>query len=73
MGKPDTRQPTITFASKHNTRQTETDGEGAAGGTSTVQHDDEDDDMRTLMREVRSSLKTIDAKAGYTVSANGLS
>lgn len=62
MGKPDTRQPTLSFPSKRNTRQTESESEDTAGGASNTQQEDQGKDMRTILREVRSGFQTINTK-----------
>ncbi|KAJ1203237.1 hypothetical protein NDU88_007029 [Pleurodeles waltl] len=62
MGKHDAKQPKLNFDHKRSTRQGELEqGPQAAEGCD-LAADDQGEDLRTLMLEMRSSLRNIDTK-----------
>ncbi|KAJ1154264.1 hypothetical protein NDU88_007018 [Pleurodeles waltl] len=62
MGKHDAKQPKLNFDHKRSTRQGELEqGPQAAEGRD-LAADDQGEDLRTLMLEMRSSLRNIDTK-----------
>ncbi|KAJ1198168.1 hypothetical protein NDU88_002012 [Pleurodeles waltl] len=62
MGKHDAKQPKLNFDHKRSTRQVELEqGPQAAEGRD-LAADDHGEDLRTLMLEMRSSLRNIDTK-----------
>lgn len=60
MGKTDARQSKLTFENKRQTRQGDVDPETAQGRADDT--DAENANLRILLLEVKSSLKTIDSK-----------
>ncbi|KAJ1197807.1 hypothetical protein NDU88_001655 [Pleurodeles waltl] len=62
MGKHDVKQPKLNFDNKRSTHQGESEqGPQAAEGRDLVA-DDQGEDLRTLMLEMRSNLRNIDTK-----------
>ncbi|KAJ1200151.1 hypothetical protein NDU88_003978 [Pleurodeles waltl] len=62
MGKHDSKQPKLNFDHKRSTRQGELEQGPRAAEGGDLAADDHGEDMRTLMLEMRSSLRNIDTK-----------
>ncbi|KAJ1166629.1 hypothetical protein NDU88_007028 [Pleurodeles waltl] len=62
MGKHDAKQPKLNFDHKRSTRQGELEQGPQAAERLDLGADDQGEDLRTLMLEMRSSLRNIDTK-----------
>ncbi|KAJ1113771.1 hypothetical protein NDU88_002013 [Pleurodeles waltl] len=62
MGKHDAKQPKLNFDHKRSTRQGELEQGPQATEGRDLAADDQGEDLRTLMLEMRSSLRNIDTK-----------
>ncbi|KAJ1098305.1 hypothetical protein NDU88_003420 [Pleurodeles waltl] len=62
MGKHDAKQPKLNFDHKRSTRQGEVEQGPQAAEGHDLAADDQGEDLRTLMLEMRSSLRNIDTK-----------
>ncbi|KAJ1142989.1 hypothetical protein NDU88_009301 [Pleurodeles waltl] len=62
MGKHDAKQPKLNFDHKRSTRQGELVQRPQATEERDLAADDQGEDLRTLMLEMRSSLRNIDTK-----------
>ncbi|KAJ1126494.1 hypothetical protein NDU88_004901 [Pleurodeles waltl] len=62
MGKHDAKQPKLNFDHKRSTRQGELEQGPQAAERRDLAADDQGEDLRTLMLEMRSSLRNIDTK-----------
>ncbi|KAJ1108648.1 hypothetical protein NDU88_006024 [Pleurodeles waltl] len=62
MGKHDAKQPKLNFDHKRSTRQGELEQGPQEAEERDLAADDQGEDLRTLMLEMRSSLRNIDTK-----------
>ncbi|KAJ1144494.1 hypothetical protein NDU88_010792 [Pleurodeles waltl] len=62
MGKHDAKQPKLNFDHKRSTRQGELVQRPQATEERDLAADDQGEDLRTLMLEMRSNLRNIDTK-----------
>ncbi|KAJ1207854.1 hypothetical protein NDU88_003244 [Pleurodeles waltl] len=71
MGKHDAKQPKLNFDHKRSTRQGELEQGPQAAGERDLAADDQGEDLRTLMLEMRSSLRNIDTKLDNLATTRG--